>query len=151
MFKIRQTLDRRGLLLLEHGTGWKVTNEGSAKYLIEYLFDDLDAVEKWVNELPNRLMELECEVFDKAFEDFVNQCDGCRRKLPLNEYGIHVGEGYDMIACTAKRYVRQAEDRCHRVGHKETPVHYLHAHQIIEGWPKWKQRIKMFWPKGTGK
>ena len=33
----------------------------------------------------------------------VNQCDGCRRGLPLVE-GIHKGEGYDFIACTADRY-----------------------------------------------
>jgi len=108
VFKIRQVLGLRGLLLLEHGTGWRVTNEGSAKYLIEHKFDDLDAVEKWVNELPKRLFRRESLVFDV---EFVNQCDGCRRGLPLDEYGIHHGEGYDMIACTAKRYVKQAEDR----------------------------------------
>jgi hypothetical protein len=32
-----------------------------------------------------------------------NQCDGCARGLPL-EGGIHRGEGYDMIGCTADRY-----------------------------------------------
>lgn len=36
--------------------------------------------------------------------DFVNQCDGCRRGLPIDENGVHVGEGYDMIGCTRKRY-----------------------------------------------
>ena len=115
VLKIRQKLNRRGLLLLEHGTGWLVTNEGTAKYLMEQKFDDLNAVEKWVNALPNRLMELECEVFDKEFEDFV-----------------------------------EAEAQCGRAA-KKTAVHFLHAHQIIEGWPNWKQRIKMFWPKGCGK
>lgn len=33
----------------------------------------------------------------------INQCDGCRRGLPLRG-GIHRGEGYDLIACTADRY-----------------------------------------------
>ncbi len=34
----------------------------------------------------------------------MNQCDGCRRGLPLDEHGIHCGEGYDMIGCTANKY-----------------------------------------------
>jgi ribosomal protein L32 len=33
----------------------------------------------------------------------LNQCDGCARGLPL-ENGIHRGEGYDLIGCTADRY-----------------------------------------------
>jgi len=33
-----------------------------------------------------------------------NQCDGCARGLPIDEHGIHRGEGYDVIACTADRY-----------------------------------------------
>lgn len=33
----------------------------------------------------------------------INQCDGCRRNLPLIA-GIHQGDGYDMIACTKERY-----------------------------------------------
>jgi hypothetical protein len=40
----------------------------------------------------------------------MNQCDGCRRELPL-EGDIHVGEGYDMIACTASRYKDIARGR----------------------------------------
>lgn len=36
----------------------------------------------------------------------MNQCDGCRRKLPL-VHGTHYGEGYDMIGCTADRYERK--------------------------------------------
>ena len=34
---------------------------------------------------------------------------------------------------------------------KPSQCHFLHAHQIIEGWPKWKRTIKMFWTKGCGK
>jgi hypothetical protein len=33
----------------------------------------------------------------------LNQCDGCARGLPM-ENGIHRGEGYDLIGCTADRY-----------------------------------------------
>ena len=38
--------------------------------------------------------------------DFVddNQCDGCRRGLPVDENGVHFGAGFDMIGCTANRY-----------------------------------------------
>lgn len=34
----------------------------------------------------------------------MNQCDGCARGLPLVN-GIHKGEGWDAIGCTADRYV----------------------------------------------
>jgi hypothetical protein len=35
----------------------------------------------------------------------INQCDGCRRRLPIKN-GIHKGDGdYDMIACTKARYL----------------------------------------------
>jgi len=48
-----------------------------------------------------------CAVFHfKLVDDGIetpNQCDGCRRGLPLHD-GIHRGDGYDMIACTASRY-----------------------------------------------
>jgi len=33
-----------------------------------------------------------------------NQCDGCSRGLPIDEHGIHRGDGYDAIVCTAERY-----------------------------------------------
>lgn len=34
----------------------------------------------------------------------INQCDGCRRKMPIKN-GIHYGDGdYDLIACTKERY-----------------------------------------------
>lgn len=39
--------------------------------------------------------------------DMLNQCDGCRRGLPVDENGNHVGEGYDMIGCTRGRYENQ--------------------------------------------
>jgi len=78
----------RGLLLLkhDHGTGWTVTNCGTPKTLIEQSFADLEAVRTWI-----------------ALQA-VNQCDGCRRGLPLDDDGIHRGRGYDMIACTRHRY-----------------------------------------------
>jgi hypothetical protein len=36
----------------------------------------------------------------------VNQCDGCRRGLPLNEHGTHYNPdgSYDRIGCTAEQY-----------------------------------------------
>lgn len=37
----------------------------------------------------------------------INQCDGCRRGLPINEHGIHVGAGFwsgDPGKCTKDRY-----------------------------------------------
>jgi hypothetical protein len=37
----------------------------------------------------------------------INQCDGCRRGLPLED-GIHIGEGYDMMGCT--KHVYEDED-----------------------------------------
>lgn len=37
--------------------------------------------------------------------DEINQCDGCRRGLPVSERGIHRGPGsWDLIGCTAARY-----------------------------------------------
>jgi len=34
-----------------------------------------------------------------------NQCDGCQRGLPLNEYGTHQGRSpWDLIGCTRERY-----------------------------------------------
>lgn len=76
VFKIRQTLGQRGLLLLEHGTGWLVTNEGTVKTLIEHVFDDLNAVETWIAELPNRMTAEEGRVFDEEFEKFI-KIKGC--------------------------------------------------------------------------
>jgi len=105
VFKMRQKLGRRGLLLLEHGTGWLVTNNGTVKTLIQHEFDDLDAVEAWMEKLPNRLTDEESEVFDEEFKTFVKAQDS---------------------------------------------PHYLHACQIIEGWPKWRQDISKVWPLGNG-
>ena len=116
VFKLRQILHQRGLLL-EHGTHWLVTNQA----LIEHHFDTLDAVEAWVAQLPNRLTAEESLAFDEAFDAFVNNRVRLEDRRPVEQI--------------------QAEDRCHRVGHKETPVHYLHAHQITEGWPKSKYTL----------
>jgi hypothetical protein len=35
----------------------------------------------------------------------INQCDGCRRGMPIVDGWVHKGEGYDMIACTKDGYV----------------------------------------------
>lgn len=39
----------------------------------------------------------------------MNQCDGCRRNLPVNSGGIHVGQGWDFMACT--KHIYQSDDR----------------------------------------
>ncbi len=75
VLKLREKLGRRGLLLLKHGTGWMVTNNGTAKTLIEHEFADLDAVTAWMADLPNRLTDEEADVFDEAFEVFVKRED----------------------------------------------------------------------------
>lgn len=45
----------------------------------------------------------------------VNQCDGCRRGIPVNENGVHVGpagfRGGDFMACTADRYTDETDCR----------------------------------------
>lgn len=37
----------------------------------------------------------------------VNQCDGCQRRLPVDEHGLHNPAGYinwESFVCTADRY-----------------------------------------------
>lgn len=38
-----------------------------------------------------------------ALNELSNQCDGCRRGLPVVD-GIHRGEPYDLQSCTKHRY-----------------------------------------------
>jgi hypothetical protein len=49
-----------------------VTNHGTVARLIEHDFDTLENVEKWIDELPNRLTAEESEVFDEEFKQFVD-------------------------------------------------------------------------------
>jgi hypothetical protein len=48
------------------------------------------------------------EVHKRPIGKPINQCDGCRRGIPVNEEGMHVGEGGfwggDVQGCTANRY-----------------------------------------------
>lgn len=39
-------------------------------------------------------------------DDKTNQCDGCRRGLPINDKGVHYNPdgSYDHIVCTKDRY-----------------------------------------------
>ncbi len=83
LLKLRKQLSDIGLLLLEDGKGWLVTNNGTAKTLIEHEFADLEAVKA------NRFT-------DEEYTIFVHQCDG----LPLKA-GIHQGSG---LGCTRNRY-----------------------------------------------
>jgi hypothetical protein len=43
----------------------------------------------------------------------INQCDGCRRGLPLDERGNHYNPdgSYDLIGCTADRYSSHEEEK----------------------------------------
>jgi len=47
-----------------------------------------------------------CRPEKVEFTGNINQCDGCRRGLPIDENGIHYGEDFDMIGCTANKYKR---------------------------------------------
>lgn len=81
VFKLRQKLHKRALLLLEHGTGWLVTNNGTVKTLVEKTFDTLEQV---VEGLPNRLMEHEADEWDEEFQRFVEAEHG-RNNLPCGD------------------------------------------------------------------
>ena len=110
VLKLRAKLHRRGLVLLENGDGWMVTNNGTAKALIEHEFADLDAVEAWVAALPNRLTDAEADEFDEDWASFVNQCDGCRRGLPL-QGGVQYGETLaDMVGLLGVQQLRRSLD-----------------------------------------
>lgn len=52
VFKLRQKLHKRALLLEEHSTGWLVTNGGTVKTLVEKTFDTLEQVEEFEAKLP---------------------------------------------------------------------------------------------------
>lgn len=71
VLKLRDKLHRRGLVLLKHGDGWMVTNNGTAKTLIEHEFADLETVTAWMDGLPNRMTEEEAVVFDEDWKGFV--------------------------------------------------------------------------------
>jgi hypothetical protein len=72
VFRVRNKLGVHGLLLLQHGGGFKVTNNGTAKELFEKDFPNLHEVEKWFKEThTNRLTDEEAEVFDEYWKDFV--------------------------------------------------------------------------------
>lgn len=103
--RVREQLHKIGLVLLEDGNGWLVTNNGTTKYLFEKRFEDVSGVLMWLESPVRRLADEEADEFDKDWASFVNQCDGCRRGLFLDDAGIHHGETLtDMIACTKERY-----------------------------------------------
>jgi len=75
-FRLREKLGDNGFVLLEHGDGWFVTNNGTAKTLIEKQFKNLNEVEAWFNgEIvkSNRLSDEEAEEFDNYFNEFVKE------------------------------------------------------------------------------
>jgi len=76
LFRLREKLGDHGLVLLEHGTGWVVTNNGTAKTYFEEKFKNLEEVEVWFNSRllkSNRLTDKEAEEFDEYFKRFVEE------------------------------------------------------------------------------
>ena len=72
VFRVRKKLELQGLLLLQHGNGFKVTNNGTAKTLMEEEFPNLHEVEMWLKKtFTNRLTEAECDEWDKDWAKFV--------------------------------------------------------------------------------
>lgn len=63
LLNLRKKLNEIGLLLLENGGGWLVTNNGTAKTLSEKKFANLDAVLMWLESLS----DAECDEFDAEF------------------------------------------------------------------------------------
>jgi hypothetical protein len=60
----------------------------------------------------------------------MNQCDGCRREMPFNSSGNHVGkEPWDMMGCTKDRYEQPAKSSAIRT--------WLRAHKAAV----FKQRL----------
>ncbi len=70
LFKLRKQLHDIGLVLLEHGSGWMVTNNGTAKTLFEKEFTDLDAVQMWLDNPARRLTNAEADEFDEDWAGF---------------------------------------------------------------------------------
>jgi hypothetical protein len=68
--KLRKKLSNSGLVLLKHGDGWQVTNNGTAKTLWEREFETLDAVEQWYDSAARRLSEQESDEFDEDWAKF---------------------------------------------------------------------------------
>ncbi len=64
----------------------------------------------------------------------MNQCDGCKRGLPLKD-GIHkASEGYDMIGCTAERYQKTSEGpvvSCQKCANLESALREVVATYMI--------------------
>ena len=72
LLKIRETLSHIGLLLLEHGDGFIVTDHG-VKQPVELEFADLAAVETWMREQrhANRLTDEDDADWDAQWTAFV--------------------------------------------------------------------------------
>jgi len=70
LLKLRKQLSDAGLLLLEDGKGWLVTNNGTAKDLKEKKFKSLDAVQMWFDSPARRLSDVESDEFDAEWAGF---------------------------------------------------------------------------------
>lgn len=71
VFRMRQKLHLHGLVLLQHGRGFKVTDQG-VKTPFEKDFPNLAAVQAWYKDtFKNRLNEAEAAEWDDDYETFV--------------------------------------------------------------------------------
>ena len=88
LLKLREKLSHIGLLLLEHGDGFMVTDAG-VKTPIDLEFADLAAVEQWMKDQrhANRLTDADDAEWDAAFRTFCERwrdvrCLDCQRVHP---------------------------------------------------------------------
>jgi len=74
--KLRHRLHKEGLVLLQHGEGFTITDNGS-KTPIEENFPNLEAVVKWhTDKHANRLNDIEALEWDTDWAKFVEENKG---------------------------------------------------------------------------
>jgi hypothetical protein len=75
LFKLRGKAHRLGFLILEHGTGFEITNGGTPKTEQKWIVDSLEEVENVLNQIRaktlNRLSDEEADEWDKDWDQFV--------------------------------------------------------------------------------
>ena len=79
VLKLRKKLHWIGLVLLEHGDGWMVTNNGTAKDLFEAEFETLEAVQMWLDGPGRRLSEVESDEFDQEWAGWCQKLNNNKR------------------------------------------------------------------------
>lgn len=94
LFKMREKLSHVGLLLLEHGTGFKVTDHGP----VDKDFATLEEVEQWIKDQrhKNRLTDEDDAEWDAEFKAFCEawrdvQCPDCEHVHPNRKWQENAG------------------------------------------------------------